>query len=167
MSDFADGYLSETADITAALTARRSRRSRPGWRACATAAGAYSSSAWAAAGHATHAVNDFRKLCGLEAYTPTDNVSEFTARTNDEGWDTTFSAWLEASRLGSLDALLVFSVGGGSPSRACRQTSGCRRARPRGGAAVFGIVGRNGGHTARWPPLRRHPAAGRRADHSA
>ena len=65
------------------------------------------------AGHAGHAVNDFRKLCGFEAYAPTDNVSELTARTNDEGWDTTFSAWLEGSRLGADDAVLVFSVGGG------------------------------------------------------
>ena len=66
------------------------------------------------AGHASHAVNDFRKICGFEAYAPTDNVSELTARTNDEGWDTTFSAWLEGSRLRSEDALLIFSVGGGN-----------------------------------------------------
>src|SRR5277367_1563206 len=66
------------------------------------------------AGHASHAVNDFRKLCGIESYAPTDNVSELTARTNDDGWDTSFSAWLEISRLSARDALLVFSVGGGS-----------------------------------------------------
>ena len=66
------------------------------------------------AGHASHAVNDFRKLCGIESYAPTDNVSELTARTNDDGWETSFSAWLEVSRLGPDDALLVFSVGGGS-----------------------------------------------------
>src|SRR6202789_672830 len=65
------------------------------------------------AGHASHAVNDFRKICGFEAYTPTDNVSELTARTNDEGWESTFVEWLRGSRLGSLDAILVFSVGGG------------------------------------------------------
>src|SRR5687767_10438459 len=65
------------------------------------------------AANASHAVNDFRKIGGLEAYAPTDNVSELTARTNDEGWDTTFSAWLEGSRLRADDALLVFSVGGG------------------------------------------------------
>src|SRR5215213_3781355 len=69
------------------------------------------------AGHAGHAVNDFRKLCSFEAYAPTDNVSELTARTNDEGWDTTFSAWLEGSRLGPDDGLLVFSVGGGDAER--------------------------------------------------
>src|SRR5512140_1083620 len=66
------------------------------------------------AGHASHAVNDFRKLCGFEAYAPTDNVSELTARVNDEGWDTSFSAWLEVSRLSAKDAVLVFSVGGGN-----------------------------------------------------
>ena len=66
------------------------------------------------AGHASHAVNDFRKLCAIESYAPTDNVSELTARTNDDGWDTSFSAWLEVSRLSADDALLVFSVGGGS-----------------------------------------------------
>src|SRR5712675_285855 len=66
------------------------------------------------AGHAGHAVNDFRKLCGFEAYAPTDNVSELTARTNDEGWDTTFVEWLKGSRLRRDDALVVFSVGGGS-----------------------------------------------------
>src|SRR6476660_8508078 len=69
------------------------------------------------AGHASHAVNDFRKLCGFEAYAPTDNVSELTARTNDEGWDTTFSAWLRGSRVRGGDALLVFSVGGGDAER--------------------------------------------------
>src|SRR5271170_7676702 len=66
------------------------------------------------AGHASHAVNDFRKLAGFEAYAPTDNVSELTARTNDEGWDTVFVRWLEGSRLRADDALFVFSVGGGS-----------------------------------------------------
>src|SRR5437870_10014186 len=66
------------------------------------------------AANASHAVNDFRKLCGIEAYAPTDNVAELTARTNDDGWDTSFSAWLATSRLDERDALLVFSVGGGS-----------------------------------------------------
>src|SRR3954451_16020269 len=65
------------------------------------------------AGHASHAVNDFRKICGFEAYAPTDNVSELTARTNDEGWETVFEAWLKGSRIVSADALLIFSVGGG------------------------------------------------------
>src|SRR5712671_520032 len=66
------------------------------------------------AGHASHAVNDFRKICGFEAYCPTDNVSELTARANDEGWDTTFVEWLKGSRLRAEDAVFVLSVGGGS-----------------------------------------------------
>src|SRR6267154_960689 len=69
------------------------------------------------AGHASHAVNDFRKICAFEAYTPTDNVSELTARVNDEGWDTSFSEWLKVSRLGARDGLLIFSVGGGSKEK--------------------------------------------------
>ena len=101
------------------------------------------------AGHASHAVNDFRKLCGIQAYAPTDNVSELTARVNDDGWDTTFSSWLEVSRLDSRDAVLVFSVGGGDLERAVspnlvRALELCRRV----GATICGIVGRDGGFTA-------------------
>src|SRR5438094_10639246 len=69
------------------------------------------------AGHASHAVNDFRKICGVEAYTPTDNVSELTARINDDGWDSAFAEWLKGSRLNSSDAVLVYSVGGGDAER--------------------------------------------------
>ena len=69
------------------------------------------------AGHASHAVNDFRKICDIESYAPTDNVSELTARTNDEGWDTTFSEWLKTSRVSKKDALLIFSVGGGNAEK--------------------------------------------------
>jgi D-sedoheptulose 7-phosphate isomerase len=100
------------------------------------------------AGHASHAVNDFRKLCGFEAYTPTDNVSELTARVNDEGWDTTFREWLIGSRLSRLDGLLVFSVGGGD--RAAGVSANLVAAIELAlevGAAIFGIVGRDGGFT--------------------
>ena len=102
------------------------------------------------AGNASHAVNDFRKLVGIEAYAPTDNVSELTARTNDEGWETTFSAWLEVSKLRAGDAILVFSVGGGSLERnvspnLVRAVQYAKRV----GATVLGIVGRDGGYTAR------------------
>ncbi len=101
------------------------------------------------AGHASHAVNDFRKLCGFEAYAPTDNVSELTARTNDEGWDTTFSAWLAGSRLRADDGLLIFSVGGGNSERgvSVNLVRALDLAKERG-AAIFGIVGRDGGYTA-------------------
>ena len=102
------------------------------------------------AGHASHAVNDFRKLCGIEAYAPTDNVSELTARTNDEGWDTTFRAWLEVSNLSSKDAILVFSVGGGGMDASVSGNI-VRAVELAGevGAAVLGIVGRDGGYTAK------------------
>ena len=102
------------------------------------------------AGHASHAVNDFRKLCAFEAYTPTDNVSELTARVNDEGWDTSFSEWLKVSRLGPADAVLVFSVGGGNKEKnvSANLVLALEHATSVG-AKVFGIVGKDGGHTAR------------------
>jgi D-sedoheptulose 7-phosphate isomerase len=98
------------------------------------------------AGHASHAVNDFRKLCALESYTPTDNVSELTARTNDDGWETSFSAWLAISRLSARDGLLVFSVGGGSRElgvsvNLVRAIEAAREL----GASIYGIVGAPGG----------------------
>jgi D-sedoheptulose 7-phosphate isomerase len=98
------------------------------------------------AGHASHAVNDFRKLCLFESYAPTDNVSELTARTNDDGWETSFSAWLEISRLGARDALLVFSVGGGSRARgvSINLVAAMELARERG-AAIYGVAGAPGG----------------------
>jgi len=101
------------------------------------------------AGHASHAVNDFRKIAGIESYTPSDNVSELTARTNDEGWETTFEAWLRVSRLGKSDMLFVFSVGGGDLERRIspnivRAVSLAKEV----GASVIGVVGRDGGYTA-------------------
>ncbi len=102
------------------------------------------------AGNCSHAVNDFRKLCSIEAYSPIDNVSELTARTNDEGWDTVFAGWLEVSRLNSRDALLIFSVGGGDAERniSVNLVRAIDLAKERG-AKVFGIVGRATGHTAK------------------
>jgi D-sedoheptulose 7-phosphate isomerase len=101
------------------------------------------------AGHASHAVNDFRKICGFEAYCPTDNVSELTARTNDEGWDTTFSEWLKGSRLRKDDGLLIFSVGGGNREKnvSVNLVRALELAKEVG-ASVYGIVGRDGGYTA-------------------
>lgn len=102
------------------------------------------------AANASHAVNDFRKLCGFEAYAPTDNVSELTARTNDEGWETVFAAWLTGSRINANDAVLVLSVGGGSVEKnvSPNLVAAVDLAR-RVGAKVVGIVGRDGGHTGR------------------
>ncbi len=98
------------------------------------------------AGHASHAVNDFRKLCGVESYAPTDNVSELTARTNDDGWETAFSAWLEVSRRGKHDALLVFSVGGGSREHnVSTNLVGAMETAHEAGAAIYGVVGAPGG----------------------
>ena len=100
------------------------------------------------AGNCGHAVNDFRKLCGIEAYAPTDNVSELTARTNDEGWDTVFSAWLRTSRANDKDAVFVFSVGGGNLEKNVSPNivAGLKEAKQRG-LKVFGVVGRDGGYT--------------------
>lgn len=100
------------------------------------------------AGNCSHAVNDFRKLCGIEAYAPTDNVSELTARTNDEGWHTVFSEWLKVSRAKSKDAVLVFSVGGGNLEKnvSPNLVLAIQEAKKRG-LKVFGIVGRDGGYT--------------------
>jgi D-sedoheptulose 7-phosphate isomerase len=101
------------------------------------------------AANASHAVNDFRKLTGIESYTPTDNVAELTARTNDEGWETVFSEWLKVSRLTSDDCLLILSVGGGN--RENNVSVNLIRAidfAKEVGARVMGIVGRDGGYTA-------------------
>lgn len=100
------------------------------------------------AGHAGHAVNDFRKICGFESYTPTDNVSELTARVNDEGWDTSFSEWLKVSRINSKDAVLVFSVGGGNREKNVSvNLVKALELSKEVGAAIFGIVGKDGGYT--------------------
>lgn len=101
------------------------------------------------AGHAGHAVNDFRKLAGIESYSPSDNISELTARTNDEGWDTTYSAWMKVSRLSDKDMLFVFSVGGGDLERnispnIVRAVQYAKEV----GASVIGVLGRNGGYAA-------------------
>jgi D-sedoheptulose 7-phosphate isomerase len=102
------------------------------------------------AANASHAVNDFRKLAGFEAYAPSDNVSELTARTNDEGWETVFAAWLKGSRIGPRDTVFVFSVGGGDKARniSANIVAGLETARA-AGASIVGVVGRDGGHTAK------------------
>ncbi len=100
------------------------------------------------AGNCGHAVNDFRKLCGIEAYAPTDNVSELTARTNDEGWHTVFAEWLKVSHANAKDAILVFSVGGGNLAKnvSTNIVAAIQEAKMRG-MKVLGIVGRDGGYT--------------------
>jgi D-sedoheptulose 7-phosphate isomerase len=150
MTSFTETYLGETQLILSALDAasvealaRDLAAVRPrGGRLFVLGVGG-------SAGHAGHAVNDFRKLCGFEAYAPTDNVAELTARVNDEGWDSVFSAWLEGSRLSAEDAVLVLSVGGGDAQR--NLSPNIVRAielAQKVGAGVHGIVGRDGGFTA-------------------
>ncbi|MEK6705709.1 MAG: SIS domain-containing protein [Candidatus Poribacteria bacterium] len=100
------------------------------------------------AGHASHAVNDFRKICSIESYTPTDNASELTARVNDEGWDSCFAEWLKGSNINKNDALLIFSVGGGNKEKnvSVNLVRALELAKQTG-ARIYGIVGKDGGYT--------------------
>jgi D-sedoheptulose 7-phosphate isomerase len=147
---FAQMFVSETIAVLSAIDLNSIERCAEGLADVRHAGGRlFILGVGGSAGHASHAVNDFRKLCGLESYAPTDNVSELTARTNDEGWDTTFAAWLVTSRLGPDDAVLIFSVGGGDIEAGVSvnlvralELARSRRAR------IFGIVGRAGGFTA-------------------
>lgn len=101
------------------------------------------------AGHASHAVNDFRKIAGIESYAPTDNVSELTARVNDDGWDTTYEAWLRTSRLCDRDMVFVFSVGGGNEAHGVSlNIVRAVKLAQQVGATIGGVVGRDGGYTA-------------------
>jgi len=146
---FTARYLSESAEIISrldpaaidAVAAGLARVRADGGRLFVLGVGG-------SAGHASHAVNDFRKLCGFEAYAPTDNVSELTARINDEGWETSFVEWLRGSRLRQGDGILVFSVGGGNREReiSMNLVRAIEHAREVG-ARIFGIVGRDGGTT--------------------
>ncbi|HEY6140669.1 MAG TPA: SIS domain-containing protein [Thermoanaerobaculia bacterium] len=151
MSEFVRQHLSEAAEIlgrfdvdaierTATLLADLRER---GGRLFLLGVGG-------SAANCSHAVNDFRKICGIEAYAPTDNVSELTARTNDEGWPSVFVEWLKVSRLRADDAVLVFSVGGGDAERnvSANLVSALQHAQSVG-AKIAGVVGRDGGYTAR------------------
>jgi D-sedoheptulose 7-phosphate isomerase len=151
VTGFAAGFLAESQELLAALDAEEIERMAAGLADARDRGGRlFILGVGGSAGHASHAVNDFRKLCAFEAYAPTDNVSELTARTNDEGWDTTFSAWLRGSRIGEADAILVFSVGGGDAERGVsRNLVRALEVAQEVGASIFGVVGRDGGSTAR------------------
>jgi D-sedoheptulose 7-phosphate isomerase len=151
VSDFAGTYVAETIEILRALDLDAVERVARGLAAVRERGGRlFVLGVGGSAGHASHAVNDFRKICGIEAYAPTDNVSELTARINDEGWSTAFTGWLEVSRLGADDALLVFSVGGGDAARNISPNLVAALELAAGvGAPVYGVVGRDGGSTAR------------------
>jgi D-sedoheptulose 7-phosphate isomerase len=149
MDSFSRSFLAESIEVIRLIDAEAIDRMAAGLGASRDSGGRlFILGVGGSAGHASHAVNDFRKICRYEAYTPTDNVSELTARVNDEGWDTCFAEWLKISRVTDKDAVLVFSVGGGNVEknvsvnlvRAIDQARGA-------GAKVFGIVGKDGGYT--------------------
>ena len=151
MASFTETYLRETTAIVEALDRAALDAVAAGLAAVRGRGGRlFILGVGGSAGHASHAVNDFRKICDFEAYTPTDNVSELTARTNDEGWETVFVEWLKTSRLSKNDMIFILSVGGGnlekniSPNlvRALQYAQTV-------GAKVVGVVGRDGGYTAR------------------
>jgi D-sedoheptulose 7-phosphate isomerase len=149
MTSFAETYLAEARELLGALDLSDVERLASGLAETYDVGGRlFILGVGGSAGHAGHAVNDFRKLCGFEAYAPTDNVSELTARVNDEGWESAFSEWLLGSRISDRDALLIFSVGGGSSERniSSNLVRAIDVAQSRG-ARVFGIVGRDGGAT--------------------
>jgi D-sedoheptulose 7-phosphate isomerase len=149
METFAAKYLRETIAILGQVDLASVEATAVGLASVRAAGGRlFVLGVGGSAGHASHAVNDFRKICGFEAYTPTDNVSELTARVNDDGWDTSFVEWLRGSRLRAGDGVLVFSVGGGNREKnvsvnLVRSLEFARETQ----AKVFGIVGRDGGFT--------------------
>ena len=149
MTNFSQQFLDETITITKALDTGSIEALASGLAAVRERKGRlFILGVGGSAGHASHAVNDFRKLCGIECYAPTDNVSELTARTNDEGWESTFAAWLQVSQISAKDALLIFSVGGGNREKnvSANLVRAMELARDVN-ATVFGIVGRDGGYT--------------------
>jgi len=151
MTDFSEQYLSETADIVAAIDRARVEELAQGLAGVRDGGGRlFILGAGGSAGHAGHAVNDFRKICHFEAYAPTDNVSELTARVNDEGWETVFEEWLKGSRLSGADAVLVLSVGGGDKEKnISANLIGAIDLAKSVGAGTFGIVGSDDGYTAK------------------
>ena len=149
MKTFTETFLEESISLIKDLDVSSIENMAKGLGACRDKGGRlFILGVGGSAGHASHAVNDFRKICGFEAYTPTDNVSELTARVNDEGWDTSFSEWLKVSRINGKDAVLVFSVGGGNKEKnvsvnLVRALEVAKEA----GSEIYGIVGKDGGYT--------------------
>lgn len=150
-TDFVSTYFKQAADICGQLDPKivdeiagelKSLRERDGRLFILGVGGS--------AGNASHAVNDFRKLCNIESYAPTDNVPELTARTNDEGWETVFAAWLKTSRASQDDAIFVLSVGGGNEEHnvSVNLVEALKEGKKRG-LKIFGIVGRDGGYAAK------------------
>ncbi|HTL12696.1 MAG TPA: SIS domain-containing protein [Bdellovibrionota bacterium] len=148
MSSFTDTFLSETVQAIQKMDMGAVEEVAQGLARVRGTGRLFILGVGGSAGHAGHAVNDFRKICGFEAYAPTDNVSELTARINDEGWESCFAEWLRGSRLRAGDGLLVFSVGGGNREKnvsvnLVRSLELAKQV----GASIFGIVGKDGGYT--------------------
>jgi len=148
---FADKFLAETAEIGARLDrASLEKAAKLIAELRVTGGRLFILGVGGSAANASHAVNDFRKIAGIEAYAPTDNVSELTARTNDEGWATVFEGWLKTSKLQARDAVLVFSVGGGDVERnVSPNLVAALKLAKSVGAKIIGVVGRDGGYTAK------------------
>jgi D-sedoheptulose 7-phosphate isomerase len=148
-STFAEKYLAEAAEIVSRLDRASLEKAAimiGGLRA--TGGRLFILGVGGSAANASHAVNDFRKIAGIEAYAPTDNVSELTARTNDEGWATVFESWLKTSKLQARDAVLVFSVGGGDLERnVSPNLVAALKLAKSVGTKIIGVVGRDGGYT--------------------
>jgi D-sedoheptulose 7-phosphate isomerase len=150
VSDYTSRYLGEATVIAGKIDHAQIEKMIDVLLRCRTAGGRlFILGVGGGAGNATHAVNDFRKIADFEAYCPTDNVSELTARVNDDGWETSFSAWLRGSRLRREDVLMVFSVGGGNREKnvSMNIVRALELAQERG-ASIIGVVGRDGGYTA-------------------
>lgn len=147
---FASKFLEESANVLSAIDTQSIESTAQLLSAVRDAGGRlFILGVGGSAGHASHAVNDFRKICAFEAYTPTDNVSELTARINDDGWDTSLAAWLKGSRISAKDGILVFSVGGGNKANGVsinliRAMDLARSV----GAKIAAVVGRDGGYAA-------------------
>ncbi len=151
MKSHSESFLSESGSICSAMDAAKIETLASELAALRDRGGRlFIIGVGGSAGNCSHAVNDFRKLCAIEAYSPVDNVSELTARANDEGWETIFAGWLEISRLNASDAILVFSVGGGDVARnvSTNIVKAIDYAKAKG-AKIFGVVGKDTGYTAK------------------
>ncbi|MEN6438176.1 MAG: SIS domain-containing protein [Syntrophobacter sp.] len=150
MTTYADRYLDEVHKVVNGLDTAEIER-MVGLLADLRAAGGrlFFLGVGGGAGNASHAVNDFRKICGIESYTPSDNVSELSARANDDGWESVFVNWLKGSRIRETDGVFVFSVGGGSVEKniSANLVHALKYAK-QVKARIFGVVGRDGGYTA-------------------
>ncbi|MBF0288346.1 MAG: SIS domain-containing protein [SAR324 cluster bacterium] len=151
MTNFSTTYLQEAVELIKQLSSETTEQMAKGLAKVREQGGRlFFLGVGGSAGNCSHAVNDFRKICGFEAYAPTDNVSELTARTNDEGWDSVFAGWLKDSKIRKEDGVFILSVGGGnleknvSPNlvKAIEVAKGA-------GAQIFGVVGKDGGYTAK------------------